>query len=106
MRTHITLGRVVRRSSRNVPERGVVESRLTMNRSEVPDVEILESWYPVLFDERRVRTGPNGAGEHRSGGGNRVTFRPHGTDRLVGQMLGMRAYVPLEGIAGGLPGAT
>jgi N-methylhydantoinase B len=74
--------------------------------AQVPDVEILESWYPMLIDERRVRTGLNGAGEHRSGGGNRVTFRPHGTDRLTGQMLGMRAYVPLEGIAGGLPGAT
>jgi N-methylhydantoinase B len=60
----------------------------------------------MLFDQRQVRPGVNGAGQHRSGGGNLVIFRPHGTDRLVGQMLGMRAYVPLEGAAGGLPGAT
>ena len=35
-----------------------------------------------------------------------MSFRPHGTDRLVGQMLAMRAYLPLEGAAGGMPGAT
>jgi N-methylhydantoinase B len=32
-------------------------------------------------------------------------FRPHGTDRLVGAMLGMRRWLPLEGAAGGMPGA-
>jgi N-methylhydantoinase B len=41
----------------------------------------------------------------RAGGGNDVSFQPHGTDRLVGQMLAMRAYLPLEGAAGGMPGA-
>jgi N-methylhydantoinase B len=41
----------------------------------------------------------------RAGGGNDVRFQPHGTDRLVGQMLAMRAYLPLEGAAGGMPGA-
>src|SRR2546430_16147090 len=35
-----------------------------------------------------------------------MPLRPHGTSRLVGQMLGMRAFVPLEGAAGGMPGAT
>jgi N-methylhydantoinase A/oxoprolinase/acetone carboxylase beta subunit/N-methylhydantoinase B/oxoprolinase/acetone carboxylase alpha subunit len=72
----------------------------------VPDIEILESWYPMLFDYRRVRTGTAGAGAARAGGGNDVSFRPHGTERLVGQMLAMRAYLPLEGAAGGMPGAT
>ncbi len=74
--------------------------------AQFPDVEILESWYPMLFGERRVRPGLNGAGRHRSGGGTLLRFEPHGTDRLVGQMLAMRAYIPLEGAAGGLPGAT
>jgi N-methylhydantoinase A/oxoprolinase/acetone carboxylase beta subunit/N-methylhydantoinase B/oxoprolinase/acetone carboxylase alpha subunit len=73
--------------------------------AQVPDIEILESWYPVLFERRSVRSGPHGAGIARAGGGNDVSFRPHGTDRLVGQMLAMRAYLPLEGAAGGLPGA-
>lgn len=53
-----------------------------------------------------MRGGLNGPGRQRSGGGTLLTFEPHGTDRLVGQMLAMRAYLPLEGAAGGLPGAT
>jgi N-methylhydantoinase B len=73
--------------------------------AQVPDIEILESWYPVLFERRSVRPGPHGAGRARAGGGNDVSFQPYGTDRLVGQMLAMRAYLPLEGAAGGLPGA-
>ena len=73
--------------------------------AQVPDIEILESWYPVLFERRSVRTGAHGAGAARAGGGNDVSFQPHGTDRLVGQMLAMRAYLPLEGAAGGMPGA-
>ncbi len=74
--------------------------------AQIPDIEILESWYPMLFEHRRVRTGTFGAGAARAGGGNEVSFRPHGTDRLTGQMLAMRAYLPLEGAAGGMPGAT
>ena len=74
--------------------------------AQIPDIEILESWYPMLFEHRRARTGTFGAGAARAGGGNEVVFRPHGTDRLVGQMLAMRAYLPLEGAAGGMPGAT
>jgi N-methylhydantoinase A/oxoprolinase/acetone carboxylase beta subunit/N-methylhydantoinase B/oxoprolinase/acetone carboxylase alpha subunit len=74
--------------------------------AQIPDIEILESWYPMLFEHRRARTGTFGAGAARAGGGNEVVFRPHGTDRLVGQMLAMRAYLPLDGAAGGMPGAT
>ena len=74
--------------------------------AQFPDVEILESWYPMLLGERRVRAGVAGAGRHRSGRGTQLTLRPHGTDRLVGQMLGMRAFIPLEGAAGGMPGVT
>jgi len=69
------------------------------------DVEILESWYPILISEKSSRTGTGGAGQYRAGGGNKMGFRPHGTDRLVGAMLGMRRWLPLEGAAGGLPGA-
>ena len=61
---------------------------------------------PGPFERRSVRTAvPHGAGPARAGGGNDVSFPPHGTDRLVGQMLAMRAYLPLEGAAGGMPGA-
>ena len=69
------------------------------------DVEILESWYPILISEKSSRTGTGGAGRYRAGGGNKMGFSPHGTDRLTGAMLGMRRWLPLEGAAGGSPGA-
>jgi N-methylhydantoinase B len=68
------------------------------------DIEILESWYPILISEKRSRPGVNGAGCHRAGGGNQMGFRPHGTAQLTGAMLGMRRWLPLEGASGGLPG--
>jgi N-methylhydantoinase B len=70
------------------------------------DIEILESWYPILVSEKRARPGEHGAGEHRAGGGNLMGFQPHGTDRLTGAMLGMRRWLPLLGGGGGTPGAT
>ena len=71
----------------------------------IPDIEILESWYPLLFLERAARQGTEGAGTHRAGGGNQYSFRPHGVDRITGTMFGMRRWLPLPGAAGGAPGA-
>jgi N-methylhydantoinase B len=71
-----------------------------------PDLEVLESWYPLQFSGRRARQGPDGAGVHRAGGGNHLEFRPHGIDEMTGTMFGMRRYLPLPGLAGGAPGAT
>jgi N-methylhydantoinase B len=69
------------------------------------DIEILESWYPILISEKRSRPGEHGAGHHRAGGGNLMGFQPHGTDKLTGAMLGMRRWLPLLGGGGGTPGA-
>jgi N-methylhydantoinase B len=69
------------------------------------DIEILESWYPLLFREKRARRGVEGAGLHRAGGGNQMTFEPHGIDQMMGTTFGMRRWLPLEGAAGGSPGA-
>jgi N-methylhydantoinase B len=70
-----------------------------------PDIEVLESWFPLLFLERSVRGGVDGAGNLRSGGGNQFSFRPHGTDAIYGTAFGMRRWLPLQGLAGGRPGA-
>jgi N-methylhydantoinase B len=69
------------------------------------DIEIMESWYPVLVQERTVHRGVNGAGRHRSGGGSQMRFQPYGGE-LRGEMLGLRETTALEGAAGGFPGAT
>ncbi len=70
------------------------------------DVEILESWYPLLVEEKKPRPGAFGAGRFRGGAGCQMSYQPYGTDALYGVMLGMREHLPLTGSAGGLPGAT
>jgi N-methylhydantoinase B len=70
-----------------------------------PDIEVLESWFPLLFLERRSRLGAGGAGQFRAGGGNGFSFRPHGVAEIVGTIFGMRRWLPLQGLAGGRPGA-
>lgn len=70
------------------------------------DVEVLEAWFPLVVLERRTRTGAEGAGRHRAGAGNQFSFRPHGIDGMQGTLFGMRRWLPLQGLAGGHPGAT
>jgi N-methylhydantoinase B len=70
-----------------------------------PDIEVLESWFPLLFLERRSRGGADGAGRFRAGGGNQFSFRPHGVGEITGTIFGMRRWLPLQGLAGGRPGA-
>jgi N-methylhydantoinase B len=69
------------------------------------DIEILESWFPLLFLERSARPGVGGAGRYRAGGGTLLSFRPSGIDQISGTMFGMRRWMPLPGLAGGSPGA-
>jgi N-methylhydantoinase B len=69
------------------------------------DIEILESWFPLLFLERSARPGVGGAGRHRAGGGTQLSFQPRGIDQINGTMFGMRRWMPLPGLAGGSPGA-
>ncbi len=84
---------------------GVVPVGMTQTPSST-DVEVLESWYPLLILERCIRPGVNGAGEHRSGGGVQMKLQPYGGGVLTGQMLGTREWMPLDGAAGGGPGST
>lgn len=50
--------------------------------------------------------GLHGYGRFRSGAGCREAFRPHGTESLVRNLTGTRAWFPSAGAAGGLPGAS
>lgn len=73
-------------------------------RMELVDIEVLESWYPMLVVQKRPRPGAWGAGRMRGGAGCQMRVRPHGTQQLVGSMLGRREHLPFQGIAGGMPG--
>ena len=68
------------------------------------DIEIMESWYPLLFTERAARLSAGGAGRFRAGGGCQLSFRPHGVPKVSGSTFGMRRWLPLQGMAGGAPG--
>ena len=73
---------------------------------ELNEVEVLESWYPILIREKRPRAGAGGAGMHRAGAGMQMSFRPHGIDKLTGVMNARRPYIPSIGMAGGYPGSA
>ncbi len=68
------------------------------------DIEIDELWNPILIHERTWGSGGAGAGRWRAGTGVRMSFSPHGTSRMIGQMTGMMSRLPPAGEAGGLPG--
>jgi N-methylhydantoinase B len=70
------------------------------------DVEMLEAWYPVLVDFKRIRPGGFGAGEFRGGAGCNLQFRPHGVELVLGQLLAVRERMPLNGSGGGMPGSV
>ena len=73
---------------------------------EMIDVEVAESWYPILVEFKRARPGAFGAGAFRAGAGCNMAYSLHGTTQLFGVMLGMRERLPLVGMAGGAPGAV
>lgn len=73
-----------------------------MTNSRLTDPEILETAFPVLVREFRIRRGSGGAGRHRGGDGliRRLEFRAP----LSGALLANRRRVPPFGAAGGSPG--
>ncbi|WP_370617741.1 hydantoinase B/oxoprolinase family protein [Mumia qirimensis] len=73
---------------------------------EAIDVEMLELLYPVIADFKRIRRGRFGAGAYRGGGGCHMQIRPHRTPVIQGQFIGIRERMPINGAAGGSPGAV
>lgn len=67
-------------------------------------VEILESHYPVLFDEARIRTGSAGAGKHRGGFGVSYRVRLRRGEATASFMMDHGRFAPFA-LAGGKPGA-
>ena len=74
---------------------------------EVPDIEVLESWYPIQMTHRKLRSmvDGEGAGCFRAGAGGEAVYEISGTDALIGTIFTNRCRVPLLGSAGGYPGA-
>ncbi len=74
---------------------------------EYPDVEIMESWYPLHVVHKRLReVTSGGAGRYRAGGGLEMAVELSGTSGLRGTTISNRERLPVVGSAGGYPGAT
>jgi N-methylhydantoinase B len=73
-------------------------------RTEWPDVEVQESWYPLFFERRGPARRPVGAGAHRGGRSMSAAYRTTGSQPLVAVVMGHRERVPITGFAGGRPG--
>jgi N-methylhydantoinase B len=72
--------------------------------NEKPDVEVLESWYPIFFEHRGPLRGLRGAGSHRAGRPMSAAYRTTGSEPLISAIMGNRERVPISGFAGGRPG--
>jgi 5-oxoprolinase (ATP-hydrolysing) len=73
-----------------------------MTNSRLTDPEVLETRYPVLLEEFRIRAGSGGAGMHRGGDGTlrRVRFR----EAITCAILSTRRETAPFGLEGGAPG--
>ncbi|HUZ28357.1 MAG TPA: hydantoinase B/oxoprolinase family protein, partial [Solirubrobacteraceae bacterium] len=72
----------------------------------IPDVEINEGYYPMLYLWRRLNGSSGGPGINRGGLGLDFAWAPHGTDALLGTLENAMAAVPSRGMMGGYPGGT
>jgi N-methylhydantoinase B len=72
----------------------------------IPDVEINESYYPMLYLWRRLNTGSGGPGLHRGGLGLEIAWTGHGVGTLTGTLENATGFIPSRGSAGGYPGST
>ena len=74
-----------------------------MTNSRLTDPEVLETRFPVILDEFRLRSGSGGKGEWHGGDGvvRRIVFR----EPMTAGILSNRRRVPPFGLAGGSPGA-
>jgi 5-oxoprolinase (ATP-hydrolysing) len=74
-----------------------------MTNSRLTDPEVLETRFPVILDEFRLRAGSGGEGRWRGGDGvvRRVRFR----EAMTAGILSNRRRVPPFGLEGGAPGA-
>jgi N-methylhydantoinase B len=72
----------------------------------VPDVEVNETFYPVLYLWRRINQGSGGPGTFRGGQGLDFAWTPWDTPGGGFSLFVASSQVPPSGVFGGLPGGT
>jgi len=77
----------------------------TIGISKMPPVEVLEQYYPVLFEEFALAEGSGGAGEHRGGFGIRYAIRIRRGEARVSMVMDHGRVGP-QGALGGRDGGV
>ncbi|GAA5064522.1 hydantoinase B/oxoprolinase family protein [Nocardia callitridis] len=77
---------------------------MTQVNNMLPDVEMNEMLYPVLYLWKRLSLSSAGHGRTRGGLGTEFAWTLHGARSVVQTVFAPTAQVPAEGFGGGLPG--
>lgn len=77
---------------------------MTQVNNMLPDVEMNEMLYPVLYLWKRLALPSAGHGRTRGGLGMEFAWTLHGAQSVVQTVFAPTAQVPAEGFGGGLPG--
>ena len=74
------------------------------HNSVVTPCEIMESKAPILFLRKELRPDSAGAGQHRGGLGQTITFRHVGASEMILSIIPDKIVCAPPGLAGGRPG--
>ncbi|PSM37597.1 hydantoinase [Streptomyces dioscori] len=77
---------------------------MTQVNNMLPDVEMNEMLYPVLYLWKQLNVESAGHGAHRGGLGLRFAWTLHGAQEVTQTVFAPNAQVPADGFGGGLPG--
>ncbi|MEU6644015.1 hydantoinase B/oxoprolinase family protein [Saccharomonospora sp. NPDC046836] len=77
---------------------------MTQVNNMLPDVEMNEMLYPVLYLWKQLNTDSAGHGAHRGGLGLRFAWTLHGAREVTQTVFAPSAQVVADGFGGGLPG--
>src|SRR5690606_18717623 len=83
-----------------------VGGALAQPQNSVPDIEINELGFPVLYLWRKLNTNSGGPGKYRGGDGVDLAWTPWYTPGGQTHVFGACWQVPPSGTAGGYPGST
>ncbi len=84
---------------------GISNGCSTIGISKTPPVEVLEQFYPVLFEEYSLREGSGGAGKHRGGFGVNYTIRLRRGEARASMVMDHGRVGP-QGVLGGEDGGV
>lgn len=77
---------------------------MTQVNNSLPDVEMNEMLYPVLYLWKRLNTASAGHGAYRGGQGHEFAWKLHGAQEVTQTVFAPNSQVVADGFGGGIPG--